>query len=112
MSHAKWEREQRESRVRRALAGKVSLNKTLTVKGKPLATSPKALEKPAEIKNPTPADIILAMLRQDSDGKYTNAFEVMTSSTVLRMAYEVIKSKPGNMVRGATKETLDGISKE
>jgi retron-type reverse transcriptase len=30
----------------------------------------------------------------------------------LKLAYESIKSKPGNMTRGATDETLDGISLE
>jgi len=63
-------------------------------------------------KKPTPAEIILALLRKDADGKYTNVFEILASPRVLKLAYEVIKSKPGNMVRGVTKETLDGITTE
>lgn len=31
---------------------------------------------------------------------------------VLRLAYELIKSKPGNMTPGVNSETLDGISNE
>jgi hypothetical protein len=65
-------------------------------------------------KNPTltPAEIILSLLRQGPDGRYTNVFETLTSVKVLKLAYETIKSKPGNMVRGSTRETLDGISEE
>jgi len=66
--------------------------------------------KPAQI--PSPAETILSLLRQDPDGKYSNAFEVLSQISTLRAAYEVIKSKPGNMVRGTTKKTLDGISLE
>jgi len=60
----------------------------------------------------TPAEIILSLLRFDPDGKASNVFEIMSSTQVLRLAYETIKSKPGNMVRGTTKQTLDGISLE
>jgi group II intron reverse transcriptase/maturase len=58
----------------------------------------------------TPTDTIRALLKQAPDGKYTNTFEVITSVEILRLAYETIKSKPGNMVRGTSKETLDRIS--
>ena len=63
-------------------------------------------------KQPTPSEIILSMLRRGQDGRYVNAFEVLSSVTVLKLAYETIKSKPGNMVRGSTSETLDGITLE
>lgn len=53
-------------------------------------------------KDPTPAEIILSLLRQDANGKYTNVFEVLSSVQVLKLAYETIKSKPGNMVKGVT----------
>jgi len=53
-------------------------------------------------KDPTPAEIILSLLRQDASGKYTNVFEVLSSVEVLKLAYETIKSKPGNMVKGVT----------
>lgn len=39
----------------------------------------------------------------------TNAFKVATDPETLRAAYETIKSKPGNMVRGVDSETLDGL---
>lgn len=52
------------------------------------------------------------MLRQDSKGRYVNVFETLTSPEILKLAYEIIKSKPGNMVKGVTKETLDGITIE
>jgi nicotine oxidoreductase len=37
---------------------------------------------------------------------------VISHPDVLLLAYELIKSKPGNMTTGASKETLDGISME
>lgn len=61
-------------------------------------------------KQPTPAEIILSLLRKDSNGKFCNVFETLSSEVVLKLAYETIKSKPGNMVKGTTKVTLDGIS--
>jgi retron-type reverse transcriptase len=33
----------------------------------------------------------------------------MSDPEVLQLSYETIKSKPGNMVKGTDKETLDGI---
>ena len=58
---------------------------------------PKAEPKP---KDPTPAEIILSLLIKASDGKIVNAFEVASSVQVLKLAYESIKSKAGNMVKG------------
>lgn len=66
----------------------------------------------SSLKGPTPAEIILSLLRKDSNGRYCNVFETLTSVQILKLAYETIKSKPGNMVRGTTKETLDGITEE
>lgn len=63
-------------------------------------------------KDPTPAEIILSLLRKDDSGKYTNVFEILSSVPILKLAYETIKSKPGNMVKGVTSETLDRISEE
>jgi len=47
--------------------------------------------------SPTPADIILSLLRKRSDGLYTNVFEVATSVTVLKLArsYKVQIRKHG-----------------
>ena len=49
------------------------------------------------------------MLRYDEIGRCTNAFELAVSSEFLKLGYDIIKSKPGNMVRGSDKLTLDGI---
>jgi group II intron reverse transcriptase/maturase len=49
-------------------------------------------------------------LRRAEDGRCTNAFEVLSEPSVLKMAYERMKSNPGNMVPGTDEETLDGIS--
>ena len=46
-----------------------------------------------------------------SGGKCVNAYEIISNPLTLRTAYEMIKSKPGNMTRGTDTETLDGISK-
>lgn len=46
----------------------------------------------------------------DSNNKCTNAFLLCTHPDTLKMAYDMIKSKPGNMVHGSDRETLDGIS--
>lgn len=114
---ALWERYKlrvREERARRnTLVQKDSLTKVN--ESKPALV--KAEEQPVGEsvplpKNPTPADIINSLLKFGEDGKCINAFKVVSSVQVLRLAYESIKSKPGNMVRGVNSETLDGISVE
>lgn len=49
-------------------------------------------------------------LKYDSLSKCINAFEVITDPDTLKMAYGMIKSNPGNMVRGTDNITLDGIN--
>lgn len=49
------------------------------------------------------------LLQFDETGRCNNAFKLMTRKDVLQVAYNSIKSKPGNMVRGSDRETLDGI---
>lgn len=51
-------------------------------------------------------------LKYDDCKKCTNAFLVATEGETLKLAYETIKSNPGNMVRGTDTITLDGITKE
>jgi hypothetical protein len=51
-------------------------------------------------------------LKYDENGRCMNAFEIITDPETLRVAYELIKSKPGNMVRGTDNTTLDGINEE
>ena len=48
-------------------------------------------------------------LEYDSSGKCDNAFQLATSPEFLKLSYDFIKSKPGNMVRGSDHLTLDGI---
>jgi hypothetical protein len=61
------------------------------------------------IKTKNPIQLIREHLTFDSDGKCNNAFKVATHPAVLKLAYETIKSKPGNMVPGSNEETLDGL---
>ena len=49
------------------------------------------------------------MLNYDAEGRCINAFRLATSTDFLKLGYEIIKSKPGNMVRGSDSLTLDGI---
>jgi hypothetical protein len=51
-------------------------------------------------------------LKFDPDGRCINAFQVITEVITLTDAYETIKNKPGNMVAGTDKVTLDGISED
>ena len=46
------------------------------------------------------------------DGRCTNAFEIIAKYETLIMAYESIKSNPGNMTKGVDDETLDGITED
>jgi hypothetical protein len=55
-------------------------------------------------------ETITNQLTFNLEGKCTNAFKILSDPQTLKMAYESIKSKHGNMVRGTDKETLDGIS--
>jgi hypothetical protein len=108
------ERRKRNFLIGRHSARLTRIGKTLDRIGKEISEclkSSKSTENPLP-KDPTPAEIILSLLRFNADGKCSNAFEVISSVQVLKLAYETIKSKPGNMVRGVTPETLDGISLE
>jgi len=44
------------------------------------------------------------------NGKCVNALQVASSVDILKLAYESIKSNPGNMSLGSDNETLDGIT--
>lgn len=48
----------------------------------------------------------------NSNNKCTNAFDLITSIGCLRAAYADLKSKPGMMVKGTDKITLDGINEK
>jgi hypothetical protein len=52
---------------------------------------------------------INSRLHYDQEGKCLNAFKTLSDPYILRLAYESIKSTPGNMVKGTDQETLDGI---
>ena len=49
------------------------------------------------------------LLSYDDSGKCNNAFKLLSRNDILKIAYNSIKSKPGNMVRGTDRETLDGM---
>ena len=53
---------------------------------------------------------ILKSLKYDERGKCSNAYEIISDPKMLVMAYNSIKSKPGNMTEGIDSETVDGIS--
>jgi group II intron reverse transcriptase/maturase len=47
-----------------------------------------------------------------AENQCINAFETLSSTRILKLAYSTIKSKAGNMTRGIDKTTLDGINDE
>jgi hypothetical protein len=51
-------------------------------------------------------------LRWEKPGVCNNAFQIIYDPEILKIAYETIKSNPGNMVRGTDKTTLDGITEK
>jgi group II intron reverse transcriptase/maturase len=55
---------------------------------------------------------IQSRIHKDADGKCLNAFKILSDPEILHLAYESIKSTPGNMVKGTDEETLDGIDLE
>lgn len=55
---------------------------------------------------------IESLLEFDGEGKCTNLSNIIFDVRTLMLAYEKIKSKPGNMVPGTDNETLDGLKKE
>ena len=56
--------------------------------------------------------LINGLLRYDDQGRCVNAFTVLSNERMLKLAYELGKSNPGNMVKGTDEETLDGINQE
>lgn len=57
-------------------------------------------------------DFISSKLKFDDRGRCTNAFQILSDPLTLKLAYNAIKSKPGNMSFGIDKITLDGIDKD
>jgi group II intron reverse transcriptase/maturase len=49
-------------------------------------------------------------LYRNADGKYNGIVRILADAGFLQYCYMLIKGKPGNMSKGTTKETLDGIS--
>jgi len=54
----------------------------------------------------------LSLYRDDGDTKYNGLIKILADPGFLQFCYMLIKGKPGNMSKGITKETLDGISYE
>lgn len=53
--------------------------------------------------------LISRCLSFDQNGKCTNASKILRNPGILKLAYETIRSKPGNSTKGTDAETLDGI---
>jgi hypothetical protein len=53
--------------------------------------------------------MLRSLLRWDNN-RCINAFQVIYQPEILKLAYETIKSKPGNMVKGTDGITLDGLN--
>lgn len=49
---------------------------------------------------------------KDGEGKYNALIRILADAGFLQYCYMLIKGKPGNMSKGITRETLDGISYE
>lgn len=54
--------------------------------------------------------IIWEKLIFDQEERCTNALKLICEPEILKIAYNLIKSNPGNMTRGVGQETLDGIN--
>lgn len=54
--------------------------------------------------------VIRDKMKFDEKGKCCNAFEILCSGDILLLAYNSIKSNPGNMTEGIDSTTLDGIN--
>lgn len=49
-------------------------------------------------------------LYKNKQGIYNGLINILKNPEFLVACYEIIRGKPGNMTRGSTKETLDGIN--
>lgn len=49
---------------------------------------------------------------KNENGKYNAIIRILADAGFLQYCYMLIKGKPGNMSKGITRETLDGISYE
>lgn len=52
---------------------------------------------------------IAEKIKYDNTGKCINPFELISDLNVLLLAYNSIKSNPGNMTEGIDEITLDGV---
>lgn len=88
---------------------------------------PNSQAKGDSVKSPTPKQrsrsmisnqslrmFVTSQLEQykDKDGKYNAIVRILADAGFLQYCYMLIKGKPGNMSKGLTKETLDGLSYE
>lgn len=53
--------------------------------------------------------LITERLQYNKEGKCTNASKILRNPFFLKLAYESIRSKPGNSTKGSDSELLDGI---
>lgn len=55
-------------------------------------------------------EILIGKLQYNNEGQCINAFEVLSEAESLRLSYNSLKSKPGNMVPGTDNQTFDRLS--
>lgn len=66
-----------------------------------------------EVLKPTGSDLLMALRNRNVANKElvnNNLIHIISNLDVLVLAYELIKSNPGNMTKGITSETLDGLN--
>lgn len=68
----------------------------------------------SKVSNPNLRMFVLSKLGQykDRNGKYNGIIRILSGAGFLQFCYMLIKGNPGNMSRGITKETLDGLTYE
>jgi hypothetical protein len=91
------------------LSGSLNVPESPTNWDSPTVTS-STVNSNDRIRPDNPSLLLRSLLQYDSNGKCVNAFKILHRKEILELAYETIKSKPGNMVRGTDKKTLDGIT--
>jgi len=81
------------------------------VKGSSVATPTSKQRSLSKIFNPNLRTFVTEKLDtyKSKDGKYNGLIRVLADPAFLQYCYMLIKAKPGNMSKGITIETLDGI---
>lgn len=95
--------------------GRSRRSSNLVVKGGSLSSLTKRREI-SKTSLPSEADICRVLndrlneYRNEQNGKLNGTIRLISNPNFLKDAYSLIKSKPGNMSKGSTPQTLDGIN--